>query len=79
MKDQSLRVIKSIATPLSIVIKDDEVEFRVPGDFEKGGRIYKNPIVSIELNEIDAIVGDETKEDDEMLKEVKTSLYIVSE
>lgn len=79
MKDQALRVVKMIATPLTIVVKDEEVEFRVPGDFKKGGNDYRNPLVSIELNELDAIVGEEEKEDDEVLKEVRDSLYVISE
>lgn len=79
MKDQALRVIKSIATPLTIVIKDEEVEFRVLGEFEKGGSIYRNPVVSIDLSEIEAIIGDEQREDNSVLEDVKSSLYIISE
>lgn len=71
MKDQSLRVIKTIAQKLSIVNQDGTISFKVAGEHIVGGLGTMNPTLTVPEADIDEWCGDETANDEDVLKVLK--------
>jgi len=65
MKDESLKLIKSVAEKLTIENIDDRVTFVWQGTFkkQKESKEYRRPVVSISTETLDSLVGDNYEEE----------------
>lgn len=79
MKDQALRVIKTMAKKLSIVNTDGEIKFKFEGELIQGGVGVNNPSVMIEEKELDEYLGDkELYCDEEVAATIKSTVKIIN-